>query len=67
MIKMKKFEYKILTAVWNDEKSLKSIEKNLNEQGKEGWELINTNYDEFPNNPVAGLQLLLILKKEMPT
>ncbi|MCU0446170.1 MAG: DUF4177 domain-containing protein [Microscillaceae bacterium] len=61
---MKKFEYKILTAIWNDDKSLRTIEQNLNEQGSEGWELINTNYDEFPSNPINGLQVLLILKRE---
>lgn len=62
---MKKFKYKVLTAKWQNNESLKEIEKTLNKEGKDGWELVSTNKEEYPDVLKKGEEVLLILKKEV--
>jgi Domain of unknown function (DUF4177) len=62
---MKKFEYKVLITNWKNQESILEIENILNLEGKEGWELVSTNRDEYPQNPQNGEQILLIFKRNM--
>jgi hypothetical protein len=62
---MKKFEYKILTFYVSDNQSIKSLETTLNQEGKEGWELITNSKDEYPDEPQTGEKFILIFKKEI--
>jgi predicted Rossmann fold nucleotide-binding protein DprA/Smf involved in DNA uptake len=62
---MKKFEYKVLVVHWENQASIKDIEQTLNEEGKQGWELITSNRDEYPSNVKNGEQVMLIFKKQI--
>lgn len=62
---MKRFEYKILTARSEDGEINREIQKTLDTESQKGWELVNTNRDEYPADNRNGAKILLVLKRRI--
>lgn len=62
---MKKFEYRILVADWATNESAPHIERLLNQEGRNGWELVSSARDQYPTDLLKNDQVMLILKRLM--
>lgn len=56
---MKKFEYRVLLADWA------TCERLLNQEGRNGWELVGNTREEYPTDNKKNNQVMLTLKRLM--
>jgi Domain of unknown function (DUF4177) len=63
---MKQFEYKIYRiarqSIWHNKIDYESVEKELNDLGKQGWEVVNGTNSNMYENKFTGV--IIILKRE---
>jgi hypothetical protein len=62
---MRKFEYRVLVADWATNENVPQIERLLNQEGRNGWELVGNAREQYPTDLLKNDQVMLILKRLM--
>lgn len=62
---MKKFEYHVLVADGTIQETPPNIERLLNQEGYQGWELVGSTREQYPTDLQKKNQVMLILKRLM--
>jgi hypothetical protein len=60
---MRKFEYKVITT--HRRENCDEVEKTLQRECKDGWELVNAQEEKYPSHDPSGEEVIMVFKKEI--